>query len=126
MNDQSPGGDGGTLEDSDRKLLERVKRDETQRHVSMISGLIIGGLFLWLNWEAPFAYNELKKLPYSEASKSPYYETIHMVPWFIGLLMIARGIHDCFFNRRRKLLIKLAAMIEPDRYPKKPDSPADF
>lgn len=122
MNDQTPGGDCGALTDSDRKMLKRLLRDEKQRFGTLFSGLLVGGLIVWLNWEAPFAYNELKKLPYSEASRNPYYETIHMIPWMLGMCFIARGIYDCFFNRRRKLLLKLAAMLEPARPPEGSES----
>ena len=101
----------GGLTDSDRTVLERLRRDERQRFVFLIANLVFGGLFVWRNWNAPFVYNELGRLPYSEASKNPYYDMIHMVPWLMGCYLIVRGIYDCFFNRRRKLLLKLAGML---------------
>ena len=99
----------------DLKWIDRIRKEERQRYVGLLASLLVTAFLLYMFWEAPFAMHRLEQLPYSEASKSPFYETRFIVPWLIGVFTMIRGIYDCFFNRRRKLILKLANELEQNR-----------
>jgi hypothetical protein len=60
---------GAIMADSDRRMQCSgwQSASEIYRAIrTLISSLMISGLFIWLNWEASsFACSELKQLPYS-------------------------------------------------------------
>jgi TRAP-type C4-dicarboxylate transport system permease small subunit len=104
-----------SLSTRDRKMVERLRNEEQKRYVYLFFNALIAALLLFLFWDAPFVMHRLGRLPYSEAIKIPFYETRFIAPWLVGVFILIRGIYDCFFNRRRKLVLKLAGELEQSR-----------
>jgi hypothetical protein len=99
----------------DRKLIERLKREERKRFGTLGFSFLFGALFILLHWNAPFACQKMWQTPYSAVSKDTLYEALFITPWLGGVFVIVRGIYDSFFNRRRRLLLKLATRYEQCR-----------
>ncbi len=65
---------GIVLSTHDRKVIGRIRKEERERYQSLFASLLVAVFLLYMFWEAPFAILRLEQLPYSEASKSPFYE----------------------------------------------------
>jgi hypothetical protein len=113
--DLVPDPDRTTLNPSDLKMLARLRDEETNRHLTLFLNLLVAALLLFLFWDAPFALHRLDQLPRAELSKSPFNEVRFIGPWLLGVFMLIRGVYDCFFNRRRRLLLKMAKELQQIR-----------
>ncbi len=100
------------LSPQDLKIIKRLRKEERERYISLLSSLLVSAFLLYFFWEAPFAMHRLEQLPYSEASISPFYETRFMMPWLVGVFIMRRAIYTCFFDRRRSLILRLTKDIE--------------
>ena len=101
------------LSESDRKLLERFRREERSRFHAL-PYFIVAALFLWLYWDAPFAYSRFDNLPSDQRKDLPYAAIRGLPMWCLGIFWLWRAIYSTFLDRKRRLLVRLAANVLPE------------
>jgi hypothetical protein len=99
------------LADSERKFLVRLRGEEQSRFHALL-WFILGAILVWLGWDAPFALGRFCDLPYSQSKELPYGPIGGIHLWFVGVGYLLLAIHSTFFDRKRRLLVKLAAYFE--------------
>jgi hypothetical protein len=98
------------LTESEIKFLIRL-RDQEQSRFHALPWFILAAFFLWLGWDAPFALERFRDLPYKD-TKDLSYEGIRAIhTWFIGFGWLLFAIHSTFMDRKRRLLVKLASKV---------------
>ena len=102
-----------TLSESDRKLLERFRREERSRFHAL-TYFIAAALLLWLTWDAPFAFNRFQEVPHDLRKDLPYAAIRGLPMWCVGIFWLGRGIYSTFLDRKRRLLVRLAANVLPE------------
>ena len=105
------------LTPQEERLLARLKDEELNRRSRFGSPaifLIIGGLLLWMSWDAPFAFAKLQAylnhLPYDQREKLPWADSYFMVSWIAGVFLIFRAVF-WMFDRKRRLIVKLLTQL---------------
>jgi len=97
---------------SEEKLLRRLRGEERSRFHAL-GWIASGAFFLWFAWDAPFAFYRFDSIPSLERKDLPY-AAIHSLPfWILGVFWVCRGLYSSFFDRKRRLLVKLAAQSHP-------------
>jgi hypothetical protein len=101
------------LSESDRKLLERFRGEERSRFHAL-PYFIVAALFLWLYWDAPFAYSRFEDIPSDQRKDLPYAAIRSLPMWCLGIFWLWRAIYSTFLDRKRRLLVRLAANVLPE------------
>lgn len=99
------------LTDRERKLVSRLQQVEKRRWLYNIPGIIAGAFFVLIYWEAPFAYWNFTSLPHVDMQKIPHSEAVYTVMWLAGLVLLISGIRGLFFDRERKLLLRITSEL---------------
>jgi hypothetical protein len=101
------------LSESDRKLLERFRGEECSRFHAL-PYFLAAALLLWLTWDAPFAFNRFEDLPSNLRKDLPYAAIRGLPMWCVGIFWLWRGLYSTFLDRKRRLLVRLAANVLPE------------
>ena len=102
------------LSKSDEKLLRRLRGEERSRYHAL-GFFAAGAFFLWWGWDAPFAWHHFDSISSLERKDLPY-AAIHNLPaWIVGVYWVCRGLYSSFFDRKRRLLVKLASLAAPEQ-----------
>lgn len=95
------------LSESEESYLQDCCEEERQRYWQAAGWLVLGIFFLWLCWDStPFSFT----LNDTSSADVPTKKEIARLPgWMLGAYWVWRAFQTAFFDRKRRLLAKLAA-----------------
>lgn len=97
------------LSESERRFVDRLRREDKQRWIWFFVSILPGVFFLWLCWDALFAFYALRHVSDSQQKANLYPVAINIWGWTAGLMIILMSISQHLMNRERRLLLKLTA-----------------
>ena len=101
------------LSESDRKLLERFRREESSR-LHGLPYFLCAAFLIWVTWDAPFAFSRFEDIPSEQRKDLPYAAIRGLPMWCLGIFWLWRAIYSTFLDRKRRLLVRLAANVLPE------------
>lgn len=94
------------------RLVSRLQQEESHRWLFTVPGLFAGIFLILIHWNAPWAYLEFTSLSPVEKQAIPHHGAVYLGMWFAGLVMVVFNLKQLFFNRERKLLMKLVSQYQ--------------
>ena len=107
MNKPLPDSTQSPLTEADKELIRSICSESRVSFVG-IGGIILGATLLIYFKDSPIALERFQTIPGDQTAKLPYAAVRNIHYWFLGLYFLFGSIHGLFFERRRRLIAKLA------------------
>ena len=88
------------LTDRDQMLIKRLQKEEQSRFFDLAYNLTLGSFVLLIGTISFVGAGD--------------HQALFIALRLIGAFVIIRGIYECFFNHRRRLILKLIAENSPN------------